>query len=245
MLELFIDRGNTALKWQLYKEGELVSSGGSVNSSSLDEALQEVAELSLSKIYVASVGGEGVEKTLKQWARRYSQCEPIFIKSCRRICGVNNAYEEPALLGVDRWLAMIAAHHLYSGLLCIVDSGTALTMDFISETGQHLGGFIVPGAELMRRSLLQNTQEIYLNAAVKNNSLGMNTSEAVHLGTEQMLRAFVCRALDDVVREHGQSVELVLTGGHAASLAGGLGRPYHDEQDLVFQGLRLVAGAME
>ena len=245
MLELFIDRGNTALKWQLCKQGEIVSAGSSVNGAGLDHALEGVAEISFTGVYVASVAGNEVETAIKAWANKYSQPEPVFIKSSGRACGIVNAYDEPERLGVDRWLAMIAAHHQYSGLLCVVDSGTALTMDFLSANGQHLGGFIVPGADLMRQSLLQNTQKIHLDSAVQSNQLGMNTSEAVLFGTEQMLQAFVCQKLNDVALEHGQDVSLILTGGHASNLASGLDLAYHLEQDLVFQGLRIVVEEAE
>ena len=240
MLTLFIDRGNTALKWQLCQQGEMISTGKADNGIELDDALRELSDKSLAGIYVASVAGDDVAQALKVWAGKYSQVEPVFIKSSYKACGVTNAYKEPERLGVDRWLAMIAAHQRYPGMLCVVDSGTALTMDFLNENGQHLGGFIVPGAELMRKSLLQNTQEINLNSAVLGNELGMNTSEAVFFGTEQMLQAFVCNKLDEVARQYKKEIGLVLTGGHARHLALGLVSTYHNEQDLVFKGLRLV-----
>jgi len=244
MQELFIDRGNTALKWQLCQQGEVVLTGASANGVELDQALSKLSEVSLAGVYVASVAGEDVECAIRSWATKHSQPKPVFIKSSSEACGVTNAYAEPERLGVDRWLAMIAAHHHYSGMLCVVDSGTALTMDFLSASGQHLGGFIVPGAELMRRSLLQNTQEIHLNSTVQSNQLGMNTSEAVLLGTEQMLQAFVSQKISDVELGRGQSVSLILTGGHANSLAVGLGTDYKEEPDLVFQGLRLAVEAL-
>lgn len=244
MLRLFIDRGNTALKWQLCQQVKVLAEGSATNDVGLDEALEEaleeVAARQLVGVYVASVASDDFESALKAWARRNSQVEPVFIKSQLNACGVTNTYEKPAQLGVDRWLAMIAAHQQYSGLLCVVDSGTALTMDFLTASGQHLGGFIVPGADLMKRSLLQNTQQIQLAADAQNKLLGKNTTEAVLLGIEQMLQAFVCQKVVEVELEYKQDLTLVLTGGHARSLRKGLRRPCHEEPELVFLGLRLV-----
>ncbi|OUR83261.1 type III pantothenate kinase [Cycloclasticus sp. 46_120_T64] len=240
MLRLFIDRGNTALKWQLCQQAKVLAEGSATNDVSLDDALGEVAARPLIGVYVASVASGDFESALKAWTRRNSHIEPVFVKSQLSACGVTNAYEKPAQLGVDRWLAMIAAHQQYSGLLCVVDSGTALTMDFLTASGQHLGGFIVPGADLMKRSLLQNTQKIQLAADAQIKLLGKNTTEAVLLGIEQMLQAFVCQKVAEVELECKQELTLVLTGGHAHSLRRGLQRPCHEEPELVFLGLRLV-----
>ena len=245
MLKLFIDRGNTALKWQLCQQAKVLAEGVAANDVGLDDALEEVADRQLLGVYVASVASDDFETALKAWANRNSQPEPVFIKSQLSACGVTNAYEKPAQLGVDRWLAMIAAHQQYSGLLCVVDSGTALTMDFLTGSGQHLGGFIVPGADLMKRSLLQNTQQIQLAADAQIKLLGKNTTEAVLLGIEQMLQALVCQKVAEVELEYKQELTLVLTGGHAHSLRKGLQRPCHEELDLVFLGLRLIVEGAE
>ena len=56
------------------------------------------------------------------------------------------AYRHPADLGVDRWCALVAAHHQYPGLnLIVVDAGSAVTVDLVSAHSVHLGGYIIPG----------------------------------------------------------------------------------------------------
>ena len=240
MLQLFIDKGNTALKWQLVEKTSLVGEGVVSNERLLEDEWNTLATQRLSGIYVSSVGSDNFCRDLTVWAKKYSQPLPVFIESTREICGVVNAYKEPERLGVDRWLAMIAAHNKYPGMLCVVDSGTALTMDFLLGNGEHLGGFIVPGAALMTKSLLDNTQKIQLDDTAKQGQLGKNTKEAVSFGIEQMLQAFVQGKVVEIESKYQQKVTVVLTGGHANDLLDGLVVSVELEEDLVLQGLKLI-----
>src|SRR3546814_5490867 len=76
---------------------------------------------------------------------------PNFARSSAGWHGLRNAYREPERLGVDRWLAMIAAWHTHRGAACIANAGTALTVDVIDAQGQHLGGIIAAGLAAQQR----------------------------------------------------------------------------------------------
>ena len=241
MLKLYIDRGNTALKWQLVKHSMLVDEAVFSNDVALPEGLAELAKLSLCSIYVSSVASNDFCQQLTAWAKENGQPIPVFVESTREAGGVINAYKEAGQLGVDRWLAMIAARSVYAGMLCVVDSGTALTMDFILENGEHLGGVIVPGATLMQHSLLNNTQKIHITDTLNNKLLGRNTSEAVVFGIEQMLQVFVREKVAEIEREHNKKATVILTGGHAKVLAKGLSTDVYLEKDLVLQGLKILS----
>ncbi|MDX2426389.1 MAG: type III pantothenate kinase [Cycloclasticus sp.] len=241
MSKLFIDRGNTALKWQVFEGGVLRDTGVANKNLSLEEALDQLSCLNYSAVFVSSVGEDDFCINLSKWAADQGHTSPVFFKSAAQAGGVTNAYAEPSQLGVDRWLAMIAAHNKYSGMLCVVDSGTALTMDFISNEGLHLGGFIVPGAELMKSSLLDNTQKITLQVTQPAGQLGKNTTAAVSLGIQQMLRAFVLQQLAEMEINHQQKIALIMTGGHAEELAKDLSVTALIENDLVFQGMRILS----
>ena len=73
---------------------------------------------------------------------------------------VRNGYEDIAQLGVDRWAAIVGAYTHFGSAVCIVDAGTAVTVDLVRDGGRHLGGLIVPGLQLMRSSLEQDTEDI-------------------------------------------------------------------------------------
>jgi type III pantothenate kinase len=127
MMKLIIDRGNTALKWQVLKAGVVHEQGRALNSVPLVDVLQPLTGVRFTSIYVSNVGSVDFCKQLTEWAAEHHQSPPVFVESIRTACGVTNAYARPEQLGVDRWLAMIAAHKLCRGMLCVVDIGTACT----------------------------------------------------------------------------------------------------------------------
>ena len=240
MMMLIIDRGNTALKWQVLKSGVVHEQGQALNKMPLTEVLHPLIEVRFTSIYVSNVGPIDFCKQLSEWAGKHNQPPPVFVESVRTAHGVTNAYDRPEQLGVDRWLAMIAANKTYPGPLCVVDIGTALTMDFLDGDGLHLGGFIVPGVELMKSSLLGRTEKIALQERAANNQLGKNTSEAVFLGIEQMLQAFIEQKMAQMQVEYQQAISLILTGGYANTLAVGLSIPHQVHNELVLDGLKML-----
>jgi len=158
---------------------------------------------------------------------------------------VVNAYSHPDRLGVDRWLTLIAVHRQIDAPACIVDCGTAVTLDGLDATGRHLGGLILPGLEMMRDALLRNTQ-IDAPASVDwAGVLARDTAGAVAAGG-----LFACAGLVELVarriaQDCGRVPQIVLTGGDGAKLQAVLETGARYEPDLVLQGLAQLAGDME
>lgn len=150
--------------------------------------------------------------------------EPEFVTSTAAAGGVRNAYTQPEQLGVDRWLAVIGAHALERGAVCVVSAGTALTIDGIDADGRHLGGIIVPGLDLMISSLLRSTSDIAQRAQQGGTTEGLfadNTLGAIRQGAGHALGALVERAVEGMRRELNQIPKLLLTGARAATWRSG------------------------
>ena len=241
MATLLIDRGNTSLKWQLIRDGLLVDSNVVTKHASFDEAFIGINKNDLSLVFVSSVGASEFELRLNKWCSSHEIKAPVYAKSISNACGVSNGYTDASKLGVDRWAAIIAAHHHYNGMKCVVDSGTALTLDIVDEDGRHHGGLIVPGYELMINSLLSGTDQINVQSAVNNEGLGADTTEAVTFGIKQMLQSFVMQKLVEIKCEYNEEPLLVITGGHGASLIDGLSIEASLDEELVFKGLMLLS----
>ena len=241
MAVLLIDRGNSFVKWQLSHAGEVRARGISSNDQDLAKVFAEVEMRSSSSVIVASVASESFNDELNQWAKQAGLPQPVFVHSQAKACGVKNGYIDPEQLGVDRWLAVIAAHSNYQGLVCIVDCGTAFTIDFVNRQGEHLGGFILPGMGLMKGSLLKSTSRI--DAAIANSQtlLGTSTSQAVDLAPAQALAAFIEQKISEISTDQGEKAVLVLTGGGVGELEAALHMEYHVEPELVFKGLEMYA----
>ena len=159
---LLVDIGNSRVKWATYDRGELGSQSASAYSGwTLDDWRRALFQApGVDNVLVASVAGEATAALLTEAARLETGKPAAFVATSREAGGVRNAYPEPRLLGVDRWLAAIAAYRLARGACCVADIGTAATLDGVAGDGQHLGGFIVPGPELMMRSLWRGTQPV-------------------------------------------------------------------------------------
>jgi type III pantothenate kinase len=156
--------------------------------------------------------------------------------------GVTNGYRRPEQLGVDRLVAMVAAFDRVGGPVCVIDAGTAVTVDLVDASGQHLGGFILPGERLARESLLARTA-IPGDTEVESDALlGRDTATALRLGSRYAVSGLVAqlRALP-ALRDSLQGMKIVVGGGDGARLlpllpAGSVHLP-----DMVLHGLAVIA----
>ena len=239
---LFIDVGNTALKWRWIDAG-VVRQGDTVHNrdwASLP-GLMEVDWQKLGRIEVASVAGKEADSALAAALRTVSAIVPRFYYSKAADAGVVSAYSEPARLGVDRWLAVIEGWHRYGSAL-IVDCGSALTLDAVDQAGMHKGGYIVPGLGMLERSLVQGTGSVRIDVDTFADSVapGKSTSEGVRHGVLRMTVAFITDAVVALREGLPDTAPVLLTGGDAARVARLLAFPAILAPDLVLDGLARV-----
>src|SRR5690625_4421164 len=140
---LEIDMGNSRIKWRCRGESGNLARG--VVSDSYQHLAAEWTALPIRRVWVASVRGEAHNEAFRQWCRTNLQLEAEFARSARHAAGVTNSYANPGLMGVDRWLAMLAAFAHTGDSCVVVQAGSALTADLLSASGEHLGGYIGPG----------------------------------------------------------------------------------------------------
>ena len=155
-MKLLVDAGNSSIKWALCNAGEWHNGDRFVHRGRdiTGQLTHYWASLQPPEgVYVANVAGKRLGRDLTTWTREWWSQTPEFIGSTPEACGVRNAYAEPETLGVDRWAALIGAHHQIRGAVCIVDCGTAITLDLLLADGQHRGGLILPGIEMLKRAL--------------------------------------------------------------------------------------------
>lgn len=247
---MLVDIGNTRLRW-------CASDGIRCGPAEVRDYIKsDVAGLLAAewcdlappaRVVAANVAGEAVAEAVGTSVHTLWGVDAEFVKARRSACGVTNGYTHPERLGPDRWAAMIAAHHLFSGPKCIVDCGTAATLDVVDGAGKHLGGLILPGLTMMRRSLINGTSDLYVEAAVAppNALLANETSDAIQGGTLYMLIAALDRISEDVASELPDDLCRVITGGDAPALLPLLAYSHNHEPDLVLKGLALIAGETE
>ena len=266
-MRLLIDAGNTRIKWALTdgmarcaqvsgagmpsprllpQSADFVSNvseadgddwlrSGALPVEQAGELPQQFAGLQdIRQVWVSNVAGENVaQHILGDYAEQYH-----FIAAQEAQCGVRNGYANPSLLGSDRWAALIAAWHLMRGPCLVVNSGTATTIDALSSTGEFIGGLILPGVELMQRSLNDATAQLRPGGKGDFHAFPRNTADALFSGAMQAN----CGAIE---RQHtllgGGSIPVVLSGGASAILQNHLNLPAYLVDNLVLQGLLLIA----
>lgn len=250
-MQVVIDIGNTRIKWAQVEDGRLSKAGSAVHRDATDRAFAALAAAlpkDLSRAIVANVAGDAVALKLTELLRIRSRVVPEFVSVRAEQFGVRCAYDDPSRLGIDRWIAVLAAHHLASGAACVIDAGTAATFDAVDAHGTHLGGLIMPGPQLLAAALDRNTSNIgaTLAAAVAPSGLdllGKSTDAAVGNGAMLALAGALDRAVDAVETALVERTTVYLTGGDAPALRGWLETEVELIADLVLEGLALFSGA--
>lgn len=234
-MRLEFDIGNTNHKWRLMDAGQVVRRGAFGNGEALEE--QHIPLLGVQVIWVACVAKQVYVERLVALAKQHSIALEQAVVSAEA-SGVRCAYKEPRRLGVDRWLAALAAYYRY-GASCVIDIGSAITVDAVDENGQHQGGYIAPGYQLLLNALLKDTDKVRWSEAEISGelSLGKDTANGVVAGVKLMLIGFVEQA---VARLPFKNAQVVFTGGGGRLLREGCNDQGVWLEDLVFEGLALA-----
>lgn len=239
---LELDCGNSLIKWRLLGIDGAPAWGGVVDTAQeLVEAVGERSANSLLGCRLVSVRSDEETAALVRCIESGFGVGVECARSSMCLGGVRNGYHDYSRLGLDRWLAVVGAYKLAGRACLVLDLGTAVTSDFVTADGEHLGGYICPGMPLMRRELGTHTRRIrYDDVAAQQALLGLEpgrtTAEAVERGCALMLRGFVLTQLEVARGRWGDAFSVYLTGGDAALVRPVLPQA-HLVSDLVFIGL--------
>jgi type III pantothenate kinase len=191
------------------------------------------------RCWLASVAGS--ELTAGVAEAIASRSHPAIRARTRSECaGVRIAYAEPARLGVDRFLALLAAHARGDGPWLIVSAGSALTVDLLDGAGQHRGGVIAPSPEHMRAALAARFPALAY-AGGEASDFAADTADALAGGSLGAALGLVERSYRQATRLLGRAPRLLLSGGGAARLAEGLEIEAVRAPFLVLEGLAVYA----
>jgi type III pantothenate kinase len=246
-MRLLLDLGNTRLKWALQAQPDGWLARGAVDwqEEGLAAALASAwAGLPRpEQVIAASVVDAAREAQVAAMAERLFARTPTWLRTPAHACGVRNAYAEPQRLGVDRFLAMVAAHADGRAPCVLAGVGTALTLDALAADGRHLGGLIAPGPRLMQQSLLDATARVRPERPGEIVELADNTADAVASGCWLAAAALVERFATRSAARFGTVPALILGGGDATPLLPLLSLPAKLSQDGVLRGLAVWANA--
>ncbi len=242
-MDWLFDLGNTRLKWA---RGDAVAAAQAFahlpagEAGALSPALAPALAAALAdgpapaRAVIASVGGpartEALERLLDGLGVAHARVATAALAG-----GLAIAYAEPSTLGVDRFLALLAAHRRGPGPWLVASVGTALTADLLHD-GRHLGGWIAPSPGLMREALAARVPALAVPGG-EARAFASSTADALASGA----RAAACGALEHAFAEAGarlgQAPTLLLAGGGADAVRAGLRVPSVAAPELVLEGL--------
>ena len=242
---LELDCGNSFIKWRVIGADGL----GRVGAGIVDSDARLFADLAalpnprIDRCRLVSVRSDAETAQLIDELRATYDVKVDCVQSARQVGSVRNGYEDYQQLGLDRWLAVLGAYHLGQRACLVLDLGTAVTADWISSDGVHLGGFICPGISLLRSQLHAHTQRIRYSmdeapAASCTLEPGRTTVEAVERGCLSMLHSFVSTQIRQAGDRFGAAFSVYATGGDAG-LIKDIGQVQRIP-DLVFRGLAIA-----
>ncbi|MGQ0528405.1 MAG: type III pantothenate kinase [Panacagrimonas sp.] len=230
---LLLDIGNTRLKWAQIDAGQLHPGGAVMHGGDPAAALAALDLAAPTAIRIANVTGADTERAVDQLCRSRWQQPARFAHAERECQGLRNGYAQAQRLGVDRWIAMLAAWTTQRSACVVVDAGTALTVDVIDAQGQHLGGLIAAGLHTSEKAVLGATRFPTRDTPLKNHAgLGLDTEACVRQGAMLSVLGAIDRACARM-----PAAQRLITGGDAQTLLPFLGENWDLRPDLVLQGL--------
>jgi len=157
---LELDCGNTLIKWRLLdREGRVRDRDMAPDLVEL-QLLLGGQEREISACRLVSVRSADETQVVMDQLTSWLRLHPMLAKGSMELAGVRNGYSDYTKLGMDRWLALVAAYVRCRRACVVIDLGTAITVDFVDAAGQHLGGYIAPGSKLLRTGLKRHTRLI-------------------------------------------------------------------------------------
>lgn len=237
-MNLVLDFGNTRAKVAKVEQGEIVA----VEAFEYDQEAKVEAFIMQVNAYDGIILASVVDiesQPLKNIIASLPQ-KPLILSHQTPI-PIENSYESPETLGLDRLAAAVGAYNNYPNCnVLVIDIGTAITYDLLSSSGIYLGGNISPGINLRLKALNAYTSKLPLVEANFDSALfGKNTIEAIQSGTYQGIVAEIDGIITKIMTIY-PNLTVILTGGDANNFAKNLKNAIFVNFNIVIEGLNSI-----
>ncbi|MDR1994652.1 type III pantothenate kinase [Azonexus sp.] len=231
-----LDSGNSRLKWGVHDGHAWLEQGAAEHDDATALAALVGRWPRPRHLLLANVAGTAAAARIRE---RLGAWAPLLqeIRSGECCAGVTNHYRQPERLGVDRWCALLGARARTKTPCLVVMAGTATTIDSLDGDGNFLGGLILPGSDLMRRALANDTADLPL-ACGDWSATPRCTEDAIASGVLEAQLGAIERAF---ARLAASAAICLLSGGNAGVLRPHLGIPCIETPNLPLDGLLRIA----
>jgi type III pantothenate kinase len=181
-----------------------------------------------------------LDAPLAAMAQRYFHTSPLFVTPDTDI-GIKVMYDNPREVGADRVVNGVAAFNLYGGPAVVVDLGTTINFDVVSDKGEYLGGMICPGIGMSISGLFAKTARLpMVDFREPARLIGKNTVNSIQSGLYYGFVGMIDGIAERVVAELGPKTTVIATGGQARLVAAASRLVKETNEDLTLQGLEII-----
>jgi type III pantothenate kinase len=247
---LAVDVGNTQTHVGAFRDAELVehwrfqTRAGATGDELADRiagmlALREIPLTAITAMAVSSVVPPlGIE--YEQIAARYLDGGCLLVGPGVKT-GMPIRIENPHEVGADRLVNAVAAYERFGEACAVVDFGTGINFDVVSDAGEYLGGAIAPGIEISLTALAERAARIpRIDLAEPEGAIGRSSRAAIQSGVVYGFAGLIDAIAHRIEAELGEGLDFVATGGLAEAIV-----PFCEAVDevddlLTLTGLRLI-----
>lgn len=151
-------------------------------------------------------------------------------------------YSRPYEVGADRIVNSVAAWETFRTALILVDFGTAITFDCVSEKREYLGGVIAPGPKLAAQGLASGTSKLPIVdlSIPEGGVIAQDTVSAIQAGLIYGFAGLTDRIIEQLMKEFPAAPKCIATGGLSHLIIPYCKNIDHIEPNLTLQGLEVI-----
>ena len=236
-MNIVIDVGNTQIKVAVFYNNKLQLKEV-CNNSSFEEVLKKI-DLKYPIIRHALISLVGVfeDRNMQLLNKQYK----TLVLSHNLNFPFINKYETPNTLGVDRIALSSAAVSTFPKTNClIIDAGSCITYDFVTNKAEYLGGAISPGIKIRYKALHAFTKNLpELLPKKENNIIGKTTQSSINIGVVQGVLHEIEGYISQYSKEY-KDLTIILTGGDAHFLLDSLNFNIFANSNFLLEGLNYI-----
>jgi len=237
IMNLVIDIGNTLTKVAVFQDGEMVHKAVMDDFTAADLENIRSSYPDIKKAILSTVKKR--KPTLLLQLKQSYEC---FIELNHNTpLPIENKYETPGTLGYDRLASVVGTNTIFPGSnVLIIDTGSAITFDFIDLENKYLGGNISPGMQMRFRALHEFTSSLPLVEPTEQNpGIGKNTTDAIRKGVQNGI-VYEMDGFIDQMKLKYTGLRIVVTGGDSHFFDNSLKNSIFVDLNLVLKGLNRI-----